>query len=112
MWSVVLPVTGFVLSITGLRLSDHFGNPSTVAGIQQNNDAGAAAFLLIGAVDVVLGAVSITLGVGVVRRARVAAVDRRELAVVGITLGAIVVLGGFVALALGLFLRSLNSLTF
>lgn len=113
-WSVVIPVTGFVLSLAGLRLSDHFGNSSTFAGIQQGNDAGVAAFLVVGAMDVVLGASAIALAITVIRRTHQAAVTvgRRELATVGVTLGVIAVLGGLVAFAVGLFLRSLSSLTF
>jgi hypothetical protein len=113
LWSVVTPVAGFVLSLVGLRLSDRFGSSSTIAGIQHGNDASAAAFLVVGAMDLVLGAVAMALALSVLRRSKAAVGgERRELAVVGVTLGAIVVLAGIVAIAIGLFLKSLNSLTF
>jgi hypothetical protein len=118
LWSVASAALGFLASAGGLVLSDQFGNPSTIAGIQQNDASGADTFLALGAMDLVLGAIAVFLAVSARRTARTrvagdgAVGDGEDVALVGLVLGCVVVLGGLVAIGVGLVLRSLNSLTF
>ena len=104
-WSVALPVSGWVLSIALLILSGHMGNVTSTAGLDQGNRAGALAFLVAGAMDLIVGTVGIILAV-TSKRTQTApnAQSRKGLATVGLVLNPILVAMGVMALLIGAFL--------
>jgi hypothetical protein len=104
-WSVALPVSGWVLSIALLVLSGHVGNVTSTAGLNQGNRAGALAFLVAGAMDVILGTVGIILAV-TAKRTQTApnAQSWKGLATAGLVLNPILVAMGVMALLVGAFL--------
>jgi len=114
LWSVVLPIIGWVLNPLVLVLSDHFGNVSTTAGLNESNNAGVAAFLVAAAIDGLLGASGILLAVGAKRTIRSSFGDQTgtRMATTGLVLSTILIVVGVLMLLLGVFLNSLKSITF
>jgi hypothetical protein len=114
LWSVVLPIVGWVLNPVVLVLSDYFGNVTTTAGLNQSNNAGVAAFLVAAAIDGLLGASGILLAVGAKRAIRSSSGDQTGsgMATAGLVLSTILVVVGVLMLLLGVFVNSLNSITF
>lgn len=114
MWSVLLPIIGWVLNPVVLVLSDHFGNVSTTAGLNASNNAGVIAFLVATAIDGLLGASGILLAVGAKRTIRSSVGDQTGtgMATAGLVLSILLIVVGVVMLLLGVFLNSLKSITF
>lgn len=111
---VVLPIVGWVLAPIILATSNHFGNVSTISGLQENNNAGVIAFFITAGVEGLLGIVGIILALSARRQIRSSGgIQTGEgLTVAGLVLSAIVILGGVLAFALAVFFHSLNNLTF
>lgn len=114
LWSVVLPIIGWVLNPVALVLSNHFGNVSTTAGLNESNNAGVIAFLVAAAIDGLFGASGILLAIGAKRTIRSSVGDQTGtgMATVGLILSTILIVVGVVMLLIGVFLNSLKSITF
>jgi hypothetical protein len=114
LWSVVLPIIGWILNPVALVLSNHFGNVSTIAGLNDRNNAGVIAFLVAAAIDELLGVSGILLAVGTKRttRSSVSGQTGTGMATVGLILSTILIVVGVVMLLIGVFLNSLRSITF
>ena len=113
-WSVVLPVLGWFAAPVILELSNHVGNVSTSAGINASNQAGVAAFFICALVAWVAGGCSLLLATSAKREIRFSngALTGGPVATVGLVLSIILVCTGLVEILVGVFLHSLNSLTF
>ena len=75
-WSVALPVSGWVLGVVLLVLSGHVGNVTSTTGLNEGNRAGALAFLVAGAIDLIVATVGIILAVSA-RKAQKQSMPRR-----------------------------------
>jgi len=104
-WSVALPVSSWVLGIVLLVLSSHVGNVTSTTGLNEGNKAGALAFLLAGAIDLIVATVGIILAISA-RKAPSAtnALTSDGLATAGLVLNPILMATGVVALLVGAFL--------
>ena len=112
---VVLPIVGWVLAPIILATSTHFGNVSTTSGLQRSNNAGVIAFFIAAGVEGLLGIVGIILALSARRQIRSSGGNQtgEGLAVAGLVLSSIVIVAGVLALAVAVFLYSLDKqLTF
>jgi ABC-type spermidine/putrescine transport system permease subunit II len=111
----VLPIVGWVLAPIILATSTHFGNVSTTSGLQRSNNAGVIAFFIAAGVEGLLGIVGIILALSARRQIRSSGGNQtgEGLAVAGLVLSSIVIVAGVLALAVAVFLYSLDKqLTF
>ena len=112
LWSLVLPIIGWVLNLAILALSNHIGDISTTAGLNERNNAGAIAFLVAAAISGLLGGIGILFAAGTIRAARSSLGVQPGVAKAGLAMSTILVAVGILMLLVGVFLKSLNGLTF
>jgi hypothetical protein len=112
-WSLVVPIIGWMLNVVVLLLSQHFGNFSTIAGINESNKAGVAAFFIAAAVDGVFGVAGILLAISAKRIIRSSGDDAGNVvATIGVIFSAILIGFGVVMFLAGVFVNALGSMTF
>ena len=108
-WSVVVPIIGWILNVVVLFLSRHFGNLSTMAGINESNKAGIAIFFVAAAVDAAFGIAGMIVAISAKRVIRSSGDDGGDMvATIGVVLSATLIGLGFFMLAVALFLNALS----